>query len=111
MADLYPEGERPVLDIRPQVVRPGDRVHVAFRALRIPGTMNVPRYDVSVLDALRRRVATLMREPVRPTGGVVCLDWDGRDDHGHPLAPGNYQLRVRGVGNPLQLERTLLIEL
>lgn len=98
------------LDIRPRVVRPGDRVHVAFRAHRIPGGTTVPRYDVSVLDALRRRVATLLREPVRPSGGVVCLDWDGRDDHGFLLPPGQYQLRVQGVGNPLELERTLLVE-
>jgi hypothetical protein len=110
MADLHLDGAGSILDVRPRVVRAGDRIHVAFRALRVPGAMSVPRYDVSVLDAWRRRVATLMREPVRPTGGVVCLDWDGRDDHGRPLSPGNYQLRVRGVGNPLQLERTLLIE-
>jgi hypothetical protein len=110
MADLYLQGAPIELDIRPRVVRSGDRIHVAFRAPRIPGATSVPRYDVTVWDGWRRRVATLMREPVRPTGGVVCLDWDGRDDRGLLLSPGNYQLRVRGIGNPLQLERTLLIE-
>lgn len=110
MANLHLNIDAPHLDIRPRVVRPGDNVYVAFRALRLPGTTRMPRYDVTVLDAWRRRVATLLREPVRPTGGVVCLEWDGRDDRGMLLMPGNYQLRVRGVGNPLQLERTLLIE-
>jgi hypothetical protein len=110
MADLYLEAARPSLDIRPPVIRPGDRVQVAFRAVRTPGTMSVPRYDVAVFDAMRFRVATLLREPARPTGGVVCLDWDGRDDRGLTLPPGAYQLRVEGVGNPLQLERTVFIE-
>jgi hypothetical protein len=103
-------GARSGLDIRPSVFRPGDLVQVAFRALRVPGTLSVPRYDVGVFNARRLRVATLLREAVRPTGGVVCLDWDGRDDRGLLLPPGSYQLRVEGVGNPLQLERTLQIE-
>jgi hypothetical protein len=108
--DLYLEGARPSLDIRPSVLRPGDCVQIAFRAARIAGTMNVPHYDVSVLDARRTRVATLLSEPVRPTGGVVCLVWDGRDDRGFLLPPGPYQLRVEGVDHPLLHERTLLIE-
>ena len=110
MGNLFLMGARPNLDVRPSVVRPGDRIHVAFRPLREQGMMSVPRYDVSVFDSLRRRVATLLSEPARPTGGVVCLDWDGRDDHGILLPPGGYRLRVRGIGNPLQLERTLMIE-
>ena len=110
LADLYLDGAQPVLDIRPRIVRAGDRVHVAFRVPRIPGIMSVPRFDVTVLDAWRRRVATLLREPVRPAGGVVRIDWDGRDDQGIHLRSGSYQLRVEGVGNSIQLERTLLID-
>ena len=108
--DLYLVGAGSNLDIRPTVLRPGDLVQVAFRALREPGSLSLPRYDVSVFDRHRLRVATLLREAVRPTGGVVCLDWDGRDDRGLLLPPRSYQLRVEGVGNPLQLERTLRIE-
>jgi hypothetical protein len=110
MAELDLRGVHYGLDIRPRVFRPGDCIHVAFHAPRVPGMMSVPRFDVTVLDAWRRCVATLLREPVRPAGGVVCLDWDGRDDQGMPLPPGYYQMRVRGIGNPLQLERTLMIE-
>jgi hypothetical protein len=110
MAELYLENAGSGLDIRPPVLRHGDRVHVAFRALRVPGGMSLPRYDVAVFDARRRRVATLLRDPVRPAGGVVCIEWDGRDDRGVILPPGAYQLRVEGVGNPLRLERTLLVD-
>ena len=110
MGHLYLDTPPPTLDVRPAILRPGDVVRVAFRVLRIPGALALPRFDVSVFDRRPSRVATLLREPVRPTGGVVCLDWDGRDDRGCLLEPGRYQLRVKGLGNPLLLERTLTIE-
>jgi len=110
MAELFLLGASPALVIRPRVVRIGDRVLVAFRVPRISGAMRVPRFLVTVHDAWRRRVATLLREPVRPERGVVCVDWDGRGDHGPHLPPGSYQLRVEGMGNPLRLEQTLIIE-
>lgn len=85
-------------------------MRVAFLAQRVPGGIRLPRYSVTVMDARRRRVATLLREPARPTGGVVHVDWDGRDDQGRLLMPGSYLLSVRGVDNTLRLERTVLVE-
>ena len=110
MAELLLEQTRPRLELWPSALRAGERVHIAFRAARVIGSMSVPRYEVTVLDARRRRVATLLHGPARPVGGVVCVEWDGRDDRGRRVPPGSYQLRVEGVGFRLRLERTLLID-
>jgi len=95
------------LQLWPSLLRLGERVHVAFRAARIIGSMNAPRYDVSVLDARRQRVATLLRGTARPTAGVVCIEWDGRDDGGALVPMGAYRVHVAGVGFPLRLEQVL----
>jgi hypothetical protein len=48
---------------------------------------------VAVLDVLGRRVAALEAEA--PAGAAVRLVWVGTDDHGQPVAPGLYLLRVQ----------------
>jgi flagellar hook assembly protein FlgD len=93
----------------PEVLRAGERILVAFRAARVAGMMRVPSYEVTVFDSRRRRVATLLRGRARPSAGVVCVDWDGRDDRGALVPPGAYQLRVEGPGSSPRLERTLLV--
>ena len=91
----------------PERPRIGDRIHVAIKAARIIGAMSVPRYEVTVLDARRRRVATLLRGRARAVASVVCVEWDGVDDAGARVAPGIYRLRVRSEGSPELLEKTL----
>src|SRR5262245_14827991 len=113
MAETYLERDSAPgagIELWPHSLRAGDRIHVAFRAARVVGAMSMPRYEVSVLDSGRRRVATLLRGRARPAGGVVCLDWDGRDDRGVLLSPGRYWLRVTIVDSPATLERTLYVE-
>jgi len=95
------------IEVWPREPRIGERMLVAFRAAKVFGAMSVPRYEVMVLDERRRRVATLMRGQARPSGGVVCVDWDGRDDGGVMIRAGVYRLRVEGIGTSLVLERTM----
>ena len=97
------------LQLWPSLLRLGGRIHVAFRAARIEGSLSAPRYDVSVLDAQRKRVATLLQGPARPTAGVVCVEWDGRDDGDAHVPPGVYRVHVAGIGFPLRLEQVLHI--
>ena len=97
------------LQLWPSLLRLGDRIHVAFRAARLVGSMSAPRYQVSVLDARRQRVATLLHGFARPTAGVVCVEWDGRDDGGDYVPPGVYRVHVAGLGFPLRLEQVLHI--
>ncbi len=68
MAEVYLEDASPGLELWPSVLRAGERMHIAFRAARVVGTMSVPRYEVAVFDSRRRRVATLLRGPARPSG-------------------------------------------
>jgi hypothetical protein len=101
----------PELEVWPSVLRTGEQLVIAFRAARVVGTMRIPRYQVAVFDSHRRRVAALHRGPARPSGGVICVEWNGRDDRGARVPPGTYQLRVEGLGfTGLKLERTLIIE-
>ncbi len=112
MAETYLDYDRDGagIELWPEALRSGDRIHVAFRAARVVGAMSVPHYEVTVLDARCRRVATLLRGRARPAGGVICVDWDGRDDGGAWVPPGLYRLRVESVGSGLRLERTIYVE-
>ena len=110
MADLFLGEPVSAFEPRPSVMRAGDRVQVAFHAMRIHGAMRLPQYEVMILDSRRRRVATLLRGAARPAGGVICVDWDGRDDTGGIVPAGAYQLRVQGIDGSRPLERTLTVE-
>ena len=99
------------VEIWPPILRPGERIHVAIRATRGVGTMSLPVYRISIVDPRRRRVATLLHGRSRPIQGVVCVEWDGRDDEGRSVPPGDYRLRVERLGSPSWLERPLRIEL
>ena len=57
-----------------------------------------------------RPVATIVRGPLRPVGGVVCIEWNGRDEAGAELPAGRYHLRVTRPGSTFLLERKLHIE-
>ena len=107
MAEVYLEDASAGLELWPPVMRTGERMHIAFRAARIVGSMYAPRYEVCVFDSARRRVATLLRGTARPSGGVVFVEWDGRDDRGADVPSGSYQVRVQGA---LRLERTLIVD-
>ena len=109
MVDLQIERALPAIELRPTVLRAGDRVQVAFRASRVDGAMRLPRYEVTVVDARRRRIATLLRGHARPAGGVICVDWDGRDDRGAAVPSGDYRLRVQRIGGTLRIEHTLTV--
>lgn len=110
MLDLSPERQGLAIEVWPREPRIGDRIHVAFRAPPHVGAASRRRYEVTVLDHRRRRVATLLRGPGFVMRGVICVEWDGTDDRGAQVAPGGYQLRVEGRGPSLILERTLRIE-
>ena len=107
---LYLDDAAAGITLDPAVLRAGDYINVAFRAARVAGATSLPRYDVAVFDARRRRVATLLRGRARAAAGVVCVDWNGRDDTGALVPPGAYQLRVESAGSSLRLERTLLVD-
>jgi hypothetical protein len=98
------------IQVWPSVLRGGDRVHIVFRAVRIVGSMSLPRYLVRVLDQRRHVVATLMRGSARPAGGVVCVEWDGRDDAGTPVPPGRYGIQVELPRPALPLQHSLRVE-
>ena len=102
--------EGPGIEVSPGAPRLGDRIHVAFRAAGPCADPGAPCYEVAVLDAHRHRVATLFLGRARAAGDVVSVDWDGSDDRGSKVPPGLYQLRVRGIGFPLLLERTLKLD-
>ena len=64
-----------------------------------------------MLDQRRRVVATVARGVLRPAGGVVCTEWDGRDERGELAPPGRYLLRVVKPSSTFTLERTVFIEI
>ena len=107
MIQVQVENEGMELQLWPSLLRLGDCIHVAFRAARVVGTMNPPRYDVSILDSRRRRIATLLRGHARPTAGVVCVEWDGRDESGVYVPSGAYRVQVVGLGFLLRLEQVV----
>jgi hypothetical protein len=110
MAEVYLEDASAGIELWPPVLRVGERIQIAFRAARIVGALREPRYEVSVFDTRNRRVATLLRGAAKPSGGVVFVEWEGRDDRGLEVPSGAFQLRVQGLGSALRLERTIIVE-
>ena len=109
MTGLVLDIDRCGIELWPSELRIGDRIVIAFRASRVVGAMNAPRYEVAILDSRRRRLATLLRGSARPSAGVVCVEWDGRDDYGRLVATGPYQALVTTAGSRVRLERTLWV--
>ncbi len=109
--ELHLDGPGAGIQVWPESPRLGERIHVAFRAARIAGAMHRPRYEVTVLDARRRRVTALLKGHARAVGGVVCVEWDGVNDNGALVSPGVYLLRIRCHRSPLVLERSLRLGL
>src|SRR5260221_10128915 len=104
-------GTENAVEIWPAILRPGERIHVAIRATRVVGTMSLPVYRISIVDARRRRVATLLHGRSRPIQGVICVDWDGRSDDGDTVPSGDYRLRVERLGSPSWVARPLRVEM
>jgi flagellar hook assembly protein FlgD len=61
--------------------------------------------DLSVMDAIGRRVATLVAGPLAE--GAHTVTWDGRGRDGRPAAAGVYVVRLE-VGGEV-LARTLAV--
>jgi hypothetical protein len=108
--ELHLDGPGAGIQVWPESPRLGDRIHVAFRAARIVGAMHQPRYLVTVLDTRRRKVTALLKGAARAVGGVVCVEWDGVDESGALVPPGDYLLRIQCQRSPLVLERSLRLE-
>ena len=89
----------------------GERMFIAFRPARLVGGTSEPRYRVTVVDQRHRTVATILSGPARAMGGIICVEWDGTDDHGMRVPPGAYQIRVQGVQFSFELERTIHLAL
>lgn len=98
------------LQLWPDTMRTGDRLHIAFLAPLFAGGPLRQEFEVTVLDQRRRVVATIARGVLRPAGGVVCTEWDGRDVRGDLAPPGRYLLRVVKPNSTFTLERTVFIE-
>lgn len=110
MGKLAFDAEGASLQIWPDTMRSGDRIAIAFLAAVLRGAAARDAYEVTLHDHRRRRVATIARGPLRPTGGVVCIEWDGRSELGAEVRPGRYLLRVTRPASTFLLERTLYIE-
>jgi len=110
MGDLELKTGGSSLQLWPETLRTGDRLHIAFLAPVFTGGLPRQEFEVTVLDQRRRRVATVVRGVLRPAGGVVCTEWDGRDERGEPAPPGRYLLRVVKPNSTFTLERTVFIE-
>jgi flagellar hook assembly protein FlgD len=50
--------------------------------------------DLGVYELTGRRVRSLAGEAAPGSGGIVVLDWDGRDDRGRALPGGVYWVRL-----------------
>ena len=73
------------LAAQPNPFNPSTRIHFSLDA---PAPVTL-----SVHDPAGRRLRTLLAAAPR-AAGPQALDWDGRDDAGHPLASGVYLLRL-----------------
>lgn len=110
MGDVVLSTPVPALQAWPDVLRDGDLLRIAFRAPRFSGATDGHAYEIQVLDERRRRVATVARGPLRPSGGVVCVEWDGCDDVGRRVDAGAYRLLVTRPPSTFALERTIFVE-
>lgn len=94
----------------PETIRRGESLHVAFLVPVRIGSAAPGEFEVTLHDHRRRAVATIARGPLHPVGGVVCVEWNGRDDRGAELPAGRYRLRVTRPRSTFLLECTLHIE-
>ena len=62
--------------------------------------------DITVYDLLGQRVRTLANGGFEP--GVYRASWDGRDDHGDPVASGVYLYRLR-AGEQALSQKAILV--
>ena len=96
------------LQIWPESPGPGDTLHLAFLARAALGEGR-NTYEITLLDGVRRRVATIARGEMRPVSGVIFASWNGRVDGGEPVPAGRYILRVVRPSSDFVLERTIFI--
>jgi hypothetical protein len=61
---------------------------------------------LEVFDVRGRRVATILRQRLKP--GRYRVEWDGRDDRGEPVSSGVYFYRLRMPGFSQTRKMTLL---
>jgi hypothetical protein len=62
--------------------------------------------QLAIVNLVGQRVATIFSGPLEP--GQYQLHWDGRDQHGRPVASGVYFYQLQ-LGNQQQLRRMLLL--
>ena len=109
MGTIYLGQESGGLRFWPGELGEGDRLRIAFAAPMFAGGAAHAGWEIFVSDERRRRVATVLRGPVRRSAGVMCVEWDGRDDLGERVNAGTYRVEVVHLGGGFRLERTLRI--
>ncbi len=63
--------------------------------------------QLAIFDITGRRIRTLIEERLAP--GHYTFQWDGRDDHGIPVAAGTYFYRFR-LGNEQAIRKMILLK-
>lgn len=86
--------------VRPNPFNPSVRVSCDVPTNGVFHTVDV--HDVS--GGLVRRLYAGVRPP-----GVYDLEWDGRDEHGRPVASGVYFLRLAPYGRPALVRKAVLV--
>lgn len=89
---------------RPNPALTGNVQRIMFHLPADAGAL-VP-VELRVFDVQGRLVQTLLDEAIAP--GPVTVEWQGRNDAGHPLATGLYILRLAAVGKT-ESRRVLLV--
>jgi len=74
--------------VMPSVAGPGEEMIIAAKTLS-GGLLQVELYDASGTTSL----LTLRSRQMGSSGGVLAFTWDGKDDTGRPLLPGDYRIR------------------
>ena len=84
----------------------GDLLQIEFALLNVlqPRLLHVALYDLS-----GRKVQVLHDQ--QQTAGPIALSWDGQDESGQLVAPGNYILRVEVQGDARTQKKTKIIAL
>jgi choice-of-anchor B domain-containing protein len=83
----------PMTKVQFRAPRPNPAIEHVHLTLELPTQGDV---TADVLDLQGRRVRKLHRGSA--SAGLVRLEWDGKDDAGHPLAPGLYFARAEALG-------------
>ena len=80
----------------------------ARKETRIAFSLNAPsKIVLAIFNLSGRRLRTLLNEERKP--GRQVLDWNGKDDTGKALAPGNYFLRL-DVGDRSAVRKITLLK-